>query len=144
MINKVVFSDLERFNELGRLVNDNFANLFNFSSLMSSKADDIYGYYEGEELLGFIQISKSFETLDIVNIVVDTNKRNIGIGTKLVDYVCSLYDDVDNVMLEVRESNENAIKLYKKCGFEEINRRKKYYGNEDAIIMKKVISNEGC
>ncbi len=80
MINKVVFSDLERFNELGRLVNDNFANLFNFSSLMSSKADDIYGYYDGEELLGFIQISKSFETLDIVNIVVDTNKRNIGIG----------------------------------------------------------------
>lgn len=144
MINKVVFSDLERFNELGRLVNDNFANLFNFGSLMSSKSDCIYGYYEDDDLLGFIHISKSYETLDIVNIVVDINNRNKGIGKKLVDYVCSLYDDVDNVMLEVRESNEYAIKLYEKCGFEEINRREKYYGNEDAIIMKKVISNEGC
>ncbi len=143
MVNKVSLSDLERFNELGRLVNDNFVNLFNLASLIASKTDEVYGYYEDNLLLGFIHISKSYETLDIVNIVVDTNKRNIGIGTKLVDYVCCLYDDVDNVMLEVRESNENAIKLYKKCGFEEINRRKKYYGNEDAIIMKKVISNEG-
>jgi len=144
MINKVVFSDLERFNELGRLVNDNFANLFNFSSLMASKTDGIYGYYEDDNLLGFIHISKAYETLDIVNIVVDINNRNKGIGKKLVDYVCTLYDDIDNVMLEVRESNKYALRLYEKCGFEEINRRKKYYGKEDAIIMKKVISNEGC
>ena len=42
------------------------------------------------------------------------------------------------------ESNNAAINLYKKCGFVEINRRKKYYGDEDAIVMKKVISNERC
>ena len=68
----------------------------------------------------------------------------MGIGYKLVDYVCHLFNDVDSIMLEVRDSNEAAIKLYEKCGFEEINRRKKYYGDEDAIIMKKVISNERC
>ena len=43
------------------------------------------------------------------------------------------------MMLEVRESNISAIKLYEKVGFEEINRRKKYYGNEDAIIMERII-----
>ncbi len=144
MINKVVLSDLERFNELGRLVNDNFTNLFNLSSLLASKTDYLYGYYEDNNLIGFIHVSKSYETLDIVNIVVDIDKRKMGIGSKLVDYVSHLFSDVDNIMLEVRDSNNNAINLYKKCGFEEINRRKKYYGNEDAIIMKKVISNEGC
>ena len=144
MINKVVLSDLERFNELGRLVNDNFSNLFNLSSLLASKTDYIYGYYEDNKLIGFIHISKSYETIDIVNVVVDIDKRNMGIGSKLVDYISHLFNDVDNIMLEVRDSNENAIKLYEKCGFEEINRRKKYYGDEDAIIMKKVISNEGC
>ena len=46
MVNKVVLSDLERFNELGRLVNDNFVNLFNLSSLLASNTDSIYGYYE--------------------------------------------------------------------------------------------------
>ena len=45
MINKVVLSDLERFNELGRLVNDNFNNLFDLSSLIGSKTDYVYGYY---------------------------------------------------------------------------------------------------
>ena len=144
MINKVVLSDLERFNELGRLVNDNFTNLFNLSSLLASKTDYLYGYYEDNNLIGFIHVSKSYETVDIVNIVVDIDKRNMGIGSKLVDYISHLFDDVDNIMLEVRDSNENAIRLYEKCGFEEINRRKKYYGDEDAIIMKKVISNEGC
>ena len=144
MVNKVVLSDLERFNELGELVNDNFLNLFNLSSLLASESDYIYGYYEDNKLEGFIHISKSYETIDIVNIVVDIHKRNKGIGKELVDYVSRLFNDVDNIMLEVKESNIAAINLYKKCGFEEINRRKKYYGNEDAIIMKKVISNEGC
>ncbi len=143
MVNKVSLSDLERFNELGRLVNDNFVNLFNLASLIASKTDEVYGYYEDNLLLGFIHISKSYETLDIVNIVVDINRRKMGIGYKLVDYISHLYDDVDNIMLEVRDSNKIAINLYKKCGFEEINRRTKYYGSEDAIIMKKVISNEG-
>ena len=43
----------------------------------------------------------------------------------------------EKIMLEVRESNISAIKLYEKNGFIEINRRKKYYGNEDAIIMER-------
>jgi len=144
MINKVVLSDLERFNELGRLVNANFNNLFDLSSLIGSETDYVYGYYDNDELVGFIHISKSYETIDIVNIVVDINKRKMGIGYKLIDYVAHLFSDVNNIMLEVRDSNEAAINLYKKYGFEIINVRKKYYGNEDAIIMKKVISNEGC
>lgn len=139
MVNKVVLSDLERFNYLGRLVNDNFMNLFNLSDLLASKTDYVYGYYEDNELLGFIHISKSFEVVDIVNIVVDINKRKNGIGKKLIEYVIDSFSDIESIMLEVRESNEVAISFYNKCGFEEINRRKKYYGNEDAIIMKKVI-----
>ncbi len=144
MINKVVLSDLERFNELGRLVNANFNNLFDLSSLIDSETDYVYGFYDNDELVGFIHISKSYETIDIVNIVVDINKRKMGIGYRLIDYVAHLFSDVNNIMLEVRDSNEAAINLYKKYGFEIINVRKKYYGNEDAIIMKKVISNEGC
>ncbi len=144
MVNKIDLSDVERFNELGRFVNDNFQNLFDLASLIGSKADDVYGYYDDNFLVGFIHVSKSFETLEIVNIAVDINKRNRGIGRKLVDFISQLYDDVEKIMLEVRESNNAAINLYKKCGFVEINRRKKYYGDEDAIVMKKVICNERC
>ena len=44
----------------------------------------------------------------------------------------------DTILLEVAENNIKAINLYKKYGFEIISRRKKYYKEFDALIMKKV------
>ena len=37
--------------------------------------------------------------------------------------------------LEVRSSNEAAIELYKTFGFRPVAIRKKYYHNEDALVM---------
>ena len=41
------------------------------------------------------------------------------------------------ITLEVRESNEAAVGLYRKLGFREVGRRKKYYQDppEDAVLM---------
>jgi ribosomal-protein-alanine N-acetyltransferase len=43
--------------------------------------------------------------------------------------------------LEVRPSNDTAIRLYERNGFKTEGRRKKYYENngEDALIMWKVL-----
>ena len=47
-------------------------------------------------------------------------------------------DIVENVTLEVRESNQAAINLYKKNGYEEVVIKKHYYSNgENAIYMVK-------
>lgn len=47
---------------------------------------------------------------------------------------------IEEVWLEVRVSNQGAIHLYQKNGFELIETRKNYYpcarGREDALIMK--------
>ena len=52
------------------------------------------------------------------------NKKNIEIKNKF--------------LLEVNEKNKEALKLYKKIGFEEISIRKNYYGkDENAVIMIK-------
>ena len=42
-------------------------------------------------------------------------------------------------MLEVRVSNDPAIALYEKLGFQQVGRRKNYYRNpkEDALILRK-------
>jgi ribosomal-protein-alanine N-acetyltransferase len=37
--------------------------------------------------------------------------------------------------LEVRASNQSAIGLYRAFGFREIALRRKYYGDEDALVM---------
>ena len=44
------------------------------------------------------------------------------------------------ITLEVRQSNEAALALYRKYGFEQSGRRKNYYDNptEDALILWRV------
>lgn len=144
MVSKIVIEELERFNELGLIVNKNFSNVYKLNDIIDSQYDDVYGYYVDSILIGFIHISKLYETMDIVNVVVDNEYRKQGIATKLIDYVIKLYDDVENIMLEVNENNIAAISLYKKNGFEIINKRNNYYGSDSALIMKRVVENERC
>ena len=53
----------------------------------------------------------------------------------MIEYTVS--EGIRHHTLEVRRSNEPAINLYKKFGFEEEGVRKGYYrfGGEDALIM---------
>lgn len=43
------------------------------------------------------------------------------------------------INLEVNEKNIIAINLYKKFGFEQVGLRKKYYNDQDAVLMSKVL-----
>jgi ribosomal-protein-alanine N-acetyltransferase len=144
MVNNIKIEDLEKFNELGFQVNNNFSNLYNLEQILNSQYDYVYGYYIVDKLVGFIHITKLYETMDIVNIVVDKDYRKQGIATRLIDYVINLFDDVDNVMLEVNENNVAAISLYEKNKFEIISKRNNYYGSDAALIMKRVVENERC
>ena len=144
MVNKISLEYLDAFNKLGFQVNSNFSNLYNLSKIIESQYDYVYGYYLDDKLVGFIHVTKLYETMDIVNIVVDREVRKQGIATKLINYVIDLFDDIDNVMLEVNENNIPALSLYKKNNFEIINKRNNYYGSDAALIMKRVVENERC
>ena len=142
MINKIDIKDIDSFYELGKELNNNFNTLYKLDDLVNSKYDFIYGYYIDNNLVGFIHINKLYENIDIVNIIVNKDYRDKGIGTKLLNYIVDNYKDINSIMLEVRESNNAAIEFYKKNNFKVINVRKKYYGNEDALIMKRDVDNE--
>ena len=137
MVNKIGLKDCNDFYNLGQQVNSNFNNLFNLEDILKSDIDYLFGYYIDDKLVGFIHINKLYENIDIINVVVDKEYRRKGIGNKLINYVVDLFDDVSSIMLEVNEHNESAIQLYTVNKFEVINRRKKYYGNDDALIMKR-------
>ncbi len=137
MVNKITLKDVGRFYSLGELVNSKFKNLYNLDNILNSEYDYLLGYYDDNLLNGFIHFSKMYETVDIVNIVVDESIRKKGIASKLISEVVNYFSDVTYIMLEVNENNIPAINLYKKNNFYVINRRKNYYGNEDALIMKR-------
>lgn len=129
-------NDLNKINEIGLQIKEDFNKKYDIENFLNLDYGKIYVYEENESVIGFIQLEEHYEILDIINIAVDKDNHNKNIGTKLIEF--STKDTkAEKMMLEVRESNISAIKLYEKNGFIEINRRKKYYGNEDAIIMER-------
>lgn len=137
MINNISIDYDEQFINVGLQVNDKFDKLFSLDSLLNDSNNILYGYFDKDKLIGFIHLVKLVDELEIINIVVEKQYRNKGIGSKLLEYVINKIDGINNVFLEVNVNNEAAIKLYKKFNFEVINVRKKYYGNDDCYVMRK-------
>jgi ribosomal-protein-alanine N-acetyltransferase len=61
--------------------------------------------------------------------------RKLGLASKLLDFSLEKLND-KNLQLEVRESNEKAIKLYEKYGFKKVKILKDYYENENGVLMR--------
>ena len=73
---------------------------------------------------------------ELFRIAVLPQYRGQGAGLSLMRNFLRQCGDCP-VFLEVASRNTPAIKLYQKCGFAEINRRKNYYPDDDGITMKK-------
>ena len=137
MIRRANYRDLESINIIGRELHDNFDYLFKMENVLNTSYSRVYLYEEEGKVLGFIHVDSHFEITDLINIIVLKEYQNKGIGNKLLEFVVN-NEEYEKIMLEVRESNANAIHLYEKYGFKEIYRRKKYYGEEDAVIMERM------
>lgn len=77
---------------------------------------------------------------ELANIAVASHWRGRGFGSTLLAGVlkAARARGVKEVFLEVRASNEAAIKMYERHGFERISRRIGYYDRprEDALVMR--------
>ena len=144
MIKNLSLADEEAFYKLGLLLKKKFTSLYNFEEILSSSYQQIWGYFIENELVGFVHLSISFESVDIVNIVVNPSFRRRGIASILIENILNIYPNCEQLFLEVRVDNLPAINLYNKLGFREINRRKNYYGDVDALVMERNIKNERC
>ncbi len=96
-------------------------------------------------ITGFICIKIVLDEMEILNIAVNVNYRNMKIGSNLLNFTLN-YANTNNCKtanLEVNINNKFAIKLYQNLGFNIIHTRKDYYLNqvtgtkEDAYIMSK-------
>ena len=95
---------------------------------------------EMDRVLGYCVQSMAVGEAHILNISVDPAEHNQGIGRKMLEHMIeNTRGKAETIFLEVRPSNEGAIMLYKKIGFNEIGIRKGYYpaenGREDALML---------
>ena len=94
-------------------------------------------------MLGYFVMLKMVDEVHLLTIAVQRNVQGRGIGRRLVERVIERARDMqmDSLLLEVRPSNLRALEIYRRYGFAEIGRRKKYYEaandtREDAIVMR--------
>ena len=73
--------------------------------------------------------------VQILEVAVHPTLRRRGLGARLVRAALDLAPAVD-ATLEVRASNDAALRLYESCGFSRVGERAGYYADEeDAVLM---------
>ena len=110
-----------------------------FASELAKPTSICLGAFEGSELVGYIVNSRYVDAWHVMNVAVDPERQRRGIATALLEHLFDLTreDERRGYTLEVRVSNEDAIRLYEKLGFESRGLRRGYYtdNREDALIM---------
>ncbi|MGH7508292.1 MAG: ribosomal protein S18-alanine N-acetyltransferase [Gemmatimonadales bacterium] len=98
--------------------------------LVAHTGQAITGYLIGREVAG---------TGEVLNLAVSPDFRRRGVGRALLRAGLTLLRKrrVDEVFLEVRESNRSAQALYLSSGFTPVGQRSAYYRNpkEDALVL---------
>lgn len=108
-----------------------------FLEWISSEVFKCFVYESNGNILGVVLLSvesnSKFSEYFINILVVDEDKRGVGIGTKLYRYVerLAIRNSIDFVKLVVWPFNENAVRFYESLGYSVRN-----------IVMEKSISDK--
>lgn len=112
-----------------------------YEMALTSEMAYFYVYEENNEILGYISTVFDGEIIEILNFCVRPDMQGKHIGTLLLTNALNeLYvKGAHSAILEVRESNVNAINVYLNVGFKKINVRKAYYDNgENALVLQRL------
>jgi ribosomal-protein-alanine N-acetyltransferase len=100
---------------------------------------------ESNGVVGFVIARCATPEWEIENVAVAREKRRRGIGIRII--MALLHEaqvaGATSVLLEARESNLAARRLYEKLGFSRQGRRNSYYKNpdEDGVLLSFSITN---
>lgn len=112
--------------------------------------DSLYSGYEAwvlrrtsGEIAGYFLLMHAVDESHLLNITVRPELQGQGMGRLLLDKAASLALErgMASILLEVRPSNQRALQVYRRYGFQQIGLRKSYYpaarqGREDAVVMR--------
>jgi len=119
----------------------------NFTDSLTSGYDGWVLCAHGDEALaGYFLLMYAVDEAHLLDVAVAANRQGGGLGRFLLDRIAlrALEQGMESILLEVRPSNERALAVYRRYGYQEIGRRKGYYPahegrREDAIVMRYVL-----
>ncbi len=96
---------------------------------------------DSKEVAGYIIFWIVEETLELHDIAVKGTYKKKGLGAQLMRFMFDMAETrgVEEMFLEVRKSNKEAISFYEKFNFKQIDERKNYYTDpvENALVYKR-------
>lgn len=99
-----------------------------------------------EEIVGFALLQMVAGEAEILTICRDPARQGTGVGAALLERAIGLCarNGVNILLLEVAETNNPAVSLYRQHGFVSVSRRPSYYlslngTRETALVMRKDI-----
>ena len=109
------------------------------TSLMLVARISAPGTPRDDAIIGFIVTRELADEIHINNVAVKPEFRGRGVGRCLLNAALAWGREKGSrqAVLEVRAGNEAAQQLYRRCGFQVIGRRRRYYKSpvEDALLM---------
>ncbi len=98
-----------------------------------------FGHYflleDAGGIFGQIGVRHVLDELHVTTLAVLPERRRRGYARILFDAALSAFHEARRVHLEVRRSNVPARALYEALGFATTGLRRRYYGDEDALLM---------
>jgi ribosomal-protein-alanine N-acetyltransferase len=136
-------SDLIRIEEIETISFDDPYPLSLFQKLLAEYPWGFRVATDGDLAIGYCVLVQTSDgsSLLIASIAVDPLYKRRGIGTRMIEDAISIgrsrnRGQIRRIMLQVRESNEGAISLYRKIGFRNSSIIQDYYGvGKDALEM---------
>lgn len=97
----------------------------------------------GGDLVGFFIVMLVLDEAHLLNLAIAPAQQGQGLGARLLRQAMATAREngAASMLLEVRPSNAQAVKLYRHFGFQQIGQRRDYYpalsGREDALVFRK-------
>lgn len=138
-IRKMQGADLTRVVEIERACFGERWSVAAFQNELANPASSYFVALVDGQIVGYAGYWLILEEAHITTIGTDPRLQRRGYGERmlvhLIDHAARA--EAKWLTLEVRVSNEAAIKLYEKYGFTSLGRRRAYYqdNNEDALVM---------
>lgn len=93
-------------------------------------------------VIGYAAIAVAGDIADLTRIVVAEASRRLGIASGLLAtlHEAARQAGAERILLEVAETNVDAVVFYKAHGYAEISRRRSYYANgDDALVFARAL-----
>ena len=139
---KIRYATIKDADEIFKIEQNVFKDYWSLKSIKSEFLNSKHSFISVLEIenniIGYIFQRIIYNQSHIINLAIDVPFQHRGYGKFLLKNILEKDSQDTDVFLEVKEVNLPAIKLYTDLGFEEIEKKERYYSDgSNAVFMLK-------